>query len=189
MRFEEALSQMRQGNYVIACNTIYKLYFNNVMYWCSLDRKWKDTNNSLHEFMRFNFELGANPEQQDGLYKKGDEAYLKISTSKPWAAEVEFGFLKQEIRNKWSDSLVTFMELKSHRLAKKPTMQVYYAITCTMGGQLGVIRLERPEGDDYFKFPSILSPLFQTGDDAETAIKEIGSKRLIEMYMIFSGEY
>jgi hypothetical protein len=93
-----------------------------------------------------------------------------------------------EKADKFAKALDTFIRLKAHPLAVKPDFeddeeQFYIGVNLCGGTAVSVSSDYAPDKPDY------LSPMFDSEEDADKAIKDIGEDNLVEMFKTFSGLY
>lgn len=91
-----------------------------------------------------------------------------------------------KIAAKWDEALKTLMELKAHRLTVKA--EDGKSQLCIINGRDNVSLNISTFDSEYFKL-RMISPFFNTREDAKKAIKDIGEEAIIEMMKVMQGMY
>lgn len=101
------------------------------------------------------------------------------------------GSKNENITNAWRKSLCTFMELKAHPLAVKPTLdhEERFEEQFYVGINIGENKIYPLDSDFNCDKSDYLSPMFDSLDDIRKAIYDIGEDNLLEMFKTFSGVY
>lgn len=99
--------------------------------------------------------------------------------------EIPVGFVTDSEERAWLTALRTFMMFKGHPLATAPhsTHGVQYYLTVYYGSSIKIDCVISPYIRTY------ISPSFNSRQDAEQAIKDIGKKELDHMFKTFQGIY
>jgi hypothetical protein len=193
--FEKALSGMRHGKFYQDEKTkkIYRL--SDKFYLQTYHGEWVDSRaeGGLPIFMLKKFVEIENPEK-----KEPEKVYNELSITTDlhgftpavfqfamFGEMLNLGFNSEQKMKSFIKALQTFLRLKAHPLAVKPSRNDQCYIVCNLddGNVCSYYASEYMDKGDY------ISPMFSDEKDSDKAIQDIGEDNLVEMFKVFSGDY
>lgn len=185
--FEEALAHMKEGGCCKDESFIYAIGCGLLKFLSKETGNWTPVDLSYNQIKKVEFIICDDPEKKEEPKEQVSEIispkdYTISNLIKVhWEPEVMFNFFDR--RHDFAKALETFLKLKSHPLAKKAAENDrQFCIRFCQDGDIGTDSWDAAA----FKL-NLISPLFNTPEDARQAASDIGKEKLTHMFKTFQG--